>query len=174
MRRMIRHGGIIEDHWRHVVDDDALPPEGDVIVTEARWHAERETLLARRDGRIGVRIHGETDLSALAPDLGALAVIALEFPAFKDGRCLSQARLLRERFGYSGELRAVGDVLRDQLAYMARVGIDAFEVRADRSLEDALQAFEEFSGHYQLNPVGHSPRELRREHAVPARSAAAS
>ncbi|MDN3518421.1 DUF934 domain-containing protein [Aquisalimonas lutea] len=172
MRRMIRHGGIIEDHWLHVADDDALP-EGDVIVTEARWHAERETLLAR-DGCIGVRIHGDTDLSALAPDLDSLAVIALEFPAFKDGRCLSQARLLRERFGYSGELRAVGDVLRDQLAYMARVGIDAFEVRADRSLEDALRAFEEFSGHYQLNPVGRSPRELRRERAAPARTAAAS
>lgn len=172
MRRMIRHGRIVEDHWLNVADDDALP-EGDVIVTEARWHAERRTLLAS-NGRVGVKIHGETDLSALEPDLDSLALIALEFPAFKDGRCLSQARLLRERFGYTGELRAVGDVLRDQLAYMARVGIDAFEVREDRSLEDALQAFQEFSGHYQLNPVGQSPRELRRRRVAPARTAAAS
>ena len=171
MRRIIRDGAIVEDAWQHADDEQTLP-EGDVIVSHARWLAEGETL-ARHSGRVGVRIDGDTPLDELLPVLDQIPLIALEFPAFKDGRCLSHARLLRARHGYRGELRAVGDVLRDQLAYMARVGINAFEVREDRSLEDAMKAFDEFSGYYQLNPYGSTPRELRRRTLEqPARAAA--
>ena len=161
MGNIIRDGVITEDHWQHVSNEDVLPAQGDVIVTLERWQQERDQLL-QRTGRVGVRIDGDSSLDALLDDLGHFALIALDFPAFKDGRCLSHARLLRERHGYRGELRAVGDVLRDQMGYMARVGINAFEVREDRSLEDALNAFSEFSTHYQMNPHGEIPRVLRR------------
>ncbi len=161
MRKIIRDGVIVDDSWQHVDDDQALP-EGDIIISHDRWLTERAAL-AEHPGRVGVCINGDTALDELVPALDDLPLIALDFPAFKDGRCYSHARLLRSRHGYRGELRAVGDVLRDQLAYMARVGINAFEVREDRSLEDALKAFEEFTGYYQLNPYGLTPRELRRQ-----------
>ena len=167
-RQIIRDGAIVDDAWIHVGDEEALPARGDVILGHDRWLTEREGL---RDypGRIGVCIRGDTPLDEVIPELDNLALIALEFPAFKDGRCYSHARVLRMRYGFEGELRAVGDVLRDQLAYMARVGINAYELRSDRSMEDALNAFSEFSVHYQLNPFGPTPRELRRRGAVPAR-----
>lgn len=170
MRRVIRNRAIMEDAWVHVADDEALPA-GDVIVSLERWQAEREALAAHA-GRVGVRIHGATDLTELAPAVHELPVVALEFPAFKDGRCLSHARVLRERYGYTGELRAVGDVLRDQLAFMERVGIDTFEIREDRSPEDALRAFREFSSFYQVNPRGRTPLEIRRERGNRLRAAA--
>lgn len=161
MRKIIRDGVITEDHWQHVADDAALP-SGDVIVSHSRWEQERDALL-QQAGRIGIRIDGDTPIAAITDDLEHFAVIALDFPAFKDGRCYSHARVLRVRFGYAGELRAIGDVLRDQLMYMSRVGINAFEVREDRSIEDALNAFKEFSGYYQINPHGPIARDTRRQ-----------
>ncbi|MFV8833762.1 DUF934 domain-containing protein [Aquisalimonas sp.] len=161
MRKIIRDGAIAEDHWQHVADDAALPA-GDIIVGFARWQQERDALL-RHDGRVGIRIDGDTSLLDIVDDLEHFALIALNFPAFKDGRCYSHARVLRERFRYGGELRAVGDVLRDQLMYMSRVGINAFEVREDRSIADALNAFKEFSGYYQINPHGPIARDTRRQ-----------
>jgi uncharacterized protein (DUF934 family) len=106
-------------------------------------------MLLERSDPVGVRLPNTADVADLAEDLPVLEVVALEFPKFADGRAYSQARLLRERHGYRGEIRAVGDVLRDQLFFMARSGFDAFELRADRSLEDALAAFDEFSESYQ-------------------------
>lgn len=84
-------------------------------------------------------------------------LIALDFPAFKDGRCYSHARLLRERYDYQGELRAVGDVLRDQLFFMKRCGIDSFQLRSDKDMEDALNAFNDFSVKYQTAADGAPP-----------------
>ena len=163
-RSIIRDRAIVEDQWVHL-DDEAPLVDGDVTVSWQRWQAERDTLRARR-GDLGVRIEGDTPIEDVAGDLEHFRMIALHFPAFKDGRCLSQARILRQRYGYAGELRAVGDVLRDQLAYMERVGIDAFEVREDRSIEDALNAFTEFSAHYQVNPGHPIVQHLRRERAA--------
>lgn len=147
MRRIIKGRQIVTDHWRHLADDEPLP-EGPVSVSLARWQAEREALLSRFD-RVGLRLKNDDDLKEIVGDLSHFALIALEFPVFKDGRAFSQARLLRERYGYRGELRAIGDVLRDQLFFMQRVGIDAYELRADRDLEDALEAFAEFTVTYQ-------------------------
>jgi len=148
MPRVITGGKIVEDGWVQIADDAALPADGDVIVSLKRWVAEREALGARNGG-VGVRLTGGDALDAILPDLPRLPVIALEFPNFRDGRSFSFARLLRERHGYKGQLRAVGDVLRDQIFYMRRCGIDALELRADRSAEDALAAFQELSVSYQ-------------------------
>ncbi len=146
MRRIIKDRQIIEDVWQHLADD-AERVEGPVIVSLVRWRQD-EALRTRAEA-VGVRLPNTLDLATISADLPRWALVALEFPKFADGRAYSQARLLRERHGFRGEIRAVGDVLRDQLFFMARSGFDAFELRADRSLEDALQAFTEFSDSYQ-------------------------
>ena len=160
MRRIINNRQIIEDRWRQVADAEPLPPEGAVIVSLTRWRQERQALLARPNKRVGVRLKNDEPVADIAVDLPYFAVIALEFPTFKDGRALTQARLLRERYGYRGELRAVGDVLRDQIFFMQRCGFDAFELRSDQSLEDALEAFDEFTVTYQ--PAADEPLPLYR------------
>lgn len=147
MRSVIERRRIVEDRWQHLADDAELAA-GPVIVSLARWRRERQALLERGDP-VGVRVPNTADVADLAEDLPLLALVALEFPKFADGRAYSQARLLRERHGYRGEIRAVGDVLRDQLLFMARCGFDAFELRADRDLADALAAFDEFTESYQ-------------------------
>lgn len=159
MRSVIKNRAIIEDRWQHVADD-AEVPAGPVIVSLARWRKERAAWLERGQP-VGVRLPNTVDPAELAEDLPKLALVALEFPKFADGRAHSQARLLRERHGYQGEIRATGDVLRDQLFFMARNGFDAFELRADRSLEDALEAFDEFTVTYQ--PATDQPLPLYRQ-----------
>lgn len=161
MRSVIKDRRIVEDRWRHVADDAELP-DGPAIVSLARWSRERALLLERGEP-IGVRLPNTANVADLVADLPALEVIALEFPKFADGRAYSQARLLRERYGYRGEIRAVGDVLRDQLLFMARSGFDAFELQADRDLDDALEAFGEFSESYQ--PAADQPLPLFRRRA---------
>ncbi len=148
MRQIIKDRAIVEDGWTHVAADAERVPQGDIIVPLGLWQARREELLARGGG-LGLCLAAGEHPSVVADDLSHFAVIALEFPAFKDGRAFSYARLLRERYGFKGELRAVGDVARDQMFYMARCGFNAFEVRQGRSLEDALAAFDEFSVTYQ-------------------------
>jgi uncharacterized protein (DUF934 family) len=169
MKRLIKDGAIIEDRWVHIADDAPLPADGDVIVPLARWMRERETLAARSGG-VGVRLVGADSPAAIKDDLARLGVIALEFGTFKDGRAFSHARLLRERYGYTGELRAVGDVLRDQLFFMRRCGIDAYELRPDRSAEDALAAFRELTVTYQGASDDRRPL-YRRAHRPAAHSA---
>jgi uncharacterized protein (DUF934 family) len=158
MRSVIKNRQIVEDHWQAVGEEDELPV-GAVIVPLTRWRRERVELLTRGEP-LGVRLPNTADVAELVADLPLLDLVALEFPKFSDGRAYSQARLLRERHGYRGEIRAVGDVLRDQLFFMVRSGFDAFELRADRSLEDALAAFDEFSTSYQ--PAADQPLPLYR------------
>jgi len=150
--RIIKDREVVEDRGCHAPadgeDGPATLPHGDIIVPLDTWKARRDELV-KRNTRLGVKLEPDDEPADIAGDLEHFAVIALNFPTFKDGRCYSTARLLRERYGYAGELRAVGDVLRDQIFYMARCGIDAFEVRADRDLGDALRAFDDFSVTYQ-------------------------
>ncbi|MCX4243881.1 DUF934 domain-containing protein [Paraliomyxa miuraensis] len=148
---IIKRGEIVTSTFVHLGDEDALPADGapmDVTVTLARWQSERQALRAH-PGAVGVRLSPDDELEPLLPDLDALALVAVEFPRFTDGRGYSLARLLRERHGYRGELRAVGNVLRDQLFYMHRCGFDAFELQPGKSIHDALSAFEELSVRYQ-------------------------
>lgn len=166
MPRLIAGGKVVDDGWTHIADDTPLPASGDVIVSLKRWLGERAALLARRGG-VGVRLTGGDALDAIVSDLPRLPLIALEFPNFKDGRSYSLARLLRERHGYTGQIRAVGDVLRDQVAFMRRCGFDAFELRADRSAEDALAAFREFSVAYQAAADEKRPLFRRVQRAAP-------
>ena len=124
--KLIKNGEFVEDRFVTVGDEDALP-DGPVIVSLERWQAEREALRARNTP-VGVRLQSGQEPSPIAEDLDNIDVVALEFPTYRNGRGYSYARLLRERHGYKGEIRAVGNVLRDQFQFMVRCGIDALEV----------------------------------------------
>jgi uncharacterized protein (DUF934 family) len=145
---LLKNGEVIADPWQHVAAGEALPPTGPVVVPFERWKTERESLLARGTP-IGIRLPNTQPVSGLASDLDRLGLIVLEFPKFADGRAYTQARLLRERFGYRGELRATGDVLRDQLQFMQRCGFDAFEIDAPDAAEIWRAAVDEIDVVYQ-------------------------
>jgi uncharacterized protein (DUF934 family) len=164
MAVIIKNRQLIEDHCQHLQLEDALPV-GLCTVPLQRWLDERESLRFNAT-RIGVRLRGDDDIQALIPDLPRLQLIALEFPKFTDGRCYSHARLLRERYDYRGELRAIGEVLRDQLYFMLRCGIDAFELKPHQDAEAALQAFNEISIQYQSAADGHGPLYRHRRTAI--------
>jgi uncharacterized protein (DUF934 family) len=145
--RVIKNKQIVDDDWRLLNDNATVPDEGDVIVSLERWTKEH-TMLARRQGRNGVVVRSEESPESI-PERDSLPLIAIDFPKFSDGRGYSHARLLRERYGYQGEIRAVGNVLRDQLFYMLRCGIDSFALQSGKDIEGALEAFDEFSVTYQ-------------------------
>jgi len=145
---LIKHGQPAGDPFFHVADDAPLPAEGPIIVGLARWQEERG-LIAPRNAPLGVRLKPADPVEQIAADLGRLAVVALEFPKFNDGRAMSQARLLRQRYGYTGEIRAVGKVVRDFLLFMHRCGFDAFEVAESITAEMVAEALCEFSVFYQ-------------------------
>jgi len=148
--RVIKDNRIIEDEWQRLQEIDVVEelPAGKVIMPFAYWQANRDQLIAQNK-KYAVCINGDNETEAVVKDMDHFELIALDFPAFTDGRSYSHARLLRERYGYTGELRAVGDVLRDQLFFMQRCGIDSYQVREDKNIEDALKAFTEFSVKYQ-------------------------
>ena len=124
---LIRATGVVDDPWLFVQDEEPLPEAGAVIVTLARWQANRDQLAARPTP-LGLRLKSDQPPSLVAGDVERFDIIALEFPKFTNGRAYSSARLLRERYGFRGELRAVGNVLRDQLAFMRRCGFDSYEI----------------------------------------------
>jgi uncharacterized protein (DUF934 family) len=164
--RVIKDRKIIDDGWTLLAPDAPIPPSGDVIVSVAQWAAYNAALDAgqpsERSGQIGVVLHSD-ELPEQIQHLDRLPLIAIDFPKFGDGRGYTSARLLRQRFGYKGELRAVGDVLRDQLFYMARCGIDSFALKPGKDIEGALAAFDDFSVAYQA--AADDPRPLfRRVH----------
>lgn len=118
--QIVKDKKMIEDNWRYIADGDE-PSPGNITVSLARWQQEKRQLL-NRDGKIGVRISPGDPLSDLAGDLGNLQLIELYFPEFADGRLFSQAWLLRSRYRYSGEIRAVGHYLPDQAFYLSQIG----------------------------------------------------
>ena len=142
---LVRNEKITADDFVRVADDAALPAAGNILLPLARFLEDAEALL-QRQGKVGVILPNNRDPDDLEPYLEKLALIALVFPTFRDGRAYSQARLLRERYGFDGELRATGQVLRDQFVFMIRAGFDAFEVKKD---SDAL-AFEETVKRYSV------------------------
>lgn len=144
---LIKHNAFVENTFAHVADDET-PPDGAIVVSLKRWQAEREALAAR-NAPLGVRLSSDQSPEALGTDVNHFAVIELEFPKFRDGRGYSWARLLRQRLGFTGEIRAVGDVLRDQWLFMSRCGVDAFEVRPGTRLEDFRAALAEQTVFYQ-------------------------
>ena len=127
---LIKDRQLADDRFANVTDDDEIPAQGPVIVSLERWQAHRDALIDRGQ-TLGVRLRSDQHPEVIAEDLDHLDVIALEFPTFRDGRAYSYARLLRGRYGYQGEVRAVGDVLLEQLHFMERVGFNAFEFTSD-------------------------------------------
>ncbi|MFC5430270.1 DUF934 domain-containing protein [Paraburkholderia denitrificans] len=181
MNQIIKNRAIVEDDWNVVrpAEDGTLPavdalPAGKVIVPLALWQAERAALVAAKSrDELGVWLAANSEPADIAADFGELALIAVDFPVFRDGRGFSIGRLLRERFGYKGELRAIGDVLRDQLRFHERCGFDAYAVRADKDIHDALKAFTEFTVQYQGAFDEPSPL-FRRRAALQAQAAQAA
>ena len=154
MTTIIKNRQVIADEFtvvRLAADDTAeaiAMPAGALIVPLAVWSARKAELLAR-DTPLGVWLDVTEGPEAIADDLACFAVVAINFPKFTDGRGYSTARLLRERFGYTGELRAIGDVLHDQLFLMARCGFNAFALKEGKDIAKALTAFETFKTPYQ-------------------------
>jgi uncharacterized protein (DUF934 family) len=159
---IIRDGSIQEDDFSRVSDDATIPVAGNLIVSLKRFQKESH-LLEKRDGKLGVILPSDQGPEELDGVLDGLALIAVEFPKFADGRGFSTGRLLRERLGFRGELRAIGNVLRDQLFYMKRCGFNAFEMTPGKDLNDALAAFGEYSVTYQ--GAADDPRPLFRRYA---------
>jgi len=160
MAALIKDWRIVADSW-HLLERGPkgelpeVPARGDVIVPLALWLARREDFLAH-PGKLGVWLDANEGPEALAADVQRFPLIAVNFPKFGDGRGYSIARLLRERYGFKGELRAIGDVLHDHLFFMSQCGFDAFALREDQDPQEALSVFGTFSDGYQtsvLRPV---------------------
>jgi uncharacterized protein (DUF934 family) len=157
---LVKAGRIADDPFTAVEDGGAVP-EGPVIVSAKRFLAEKDALLAR-GALLGVRLETAETPEILGQDVHKLAAIVLHIPTFKDGRAFSWARLLRTRIGFRGEVRVSGHVLRDQLAFYARVGVDAFELNQNLSVGDIQAALTEITNVYQASVDGRTTiRELR-------------
>ena len=153
--QIIKNKAIVSDDWsvlrlsEEQMPDNVSVADGKIIVPLKVWQAQKATLQGRP--ALGVWFASDERPEALKGEVDQFSVIAVDFPKFADGRGYSIAYNLRARLGYSGELRAIGDVLRDQMFYMQRVGFDAFAPRADRSIEDALKGLSDFSEKYQTS-----------------------
>jgi len=164
MSRLIKDNAIVEDHYTVATpaEDGTLTlPAGPVLVSLATWQAHRDALLAHSHDK-GVQLKPDEFAEAIADDLDKLTLVAVEFPAFADGRGYSTAYTLRNYCGYKGELRAVGDVFKDTLFYQQRCGFNAFVIRADKNIEDALLGLKTFSAPYQGTANDPAPLYRRR------------
>lgn len=174
MRQIIKDRQIVNDDWnllRLSEDQNAAElavPAGRQIIPLKTWLAQRDTLLARlrQQQDLAVWFGSDEQARELGDDIALFSLLAIDFPKFSDGRGYSIAYQLRARYQYSGEVRAIGDVLRDQLFYMQRVGFNAFATRADRSIEDALKGLSDFSDSYQASWDQKNPLFRRTERQV--------
>lgn len=166
---LIKDGEIVDDGWQRLDGDEEIPADGDVILTLDRLAAERDRITAR-NGRTGVVLPNSAEVGEIAALLPHLSLIALEFPAFTDGRAYSQARRLRAKLGYTGELRATGVVLADQSAFMRQVGIDAFETDGRQSLDTWKKALGSMTLAYQRGYGGEAATRYRAGRSGPRRA----
>jgi uncharacterized protein (DUF934 family) len=160
---LVENGHIVEDRYLHIDDSAPIPDRVPIIVSAKRFLAEANDLV-RRDGSLGVSWPNDRRVAELEPWLGHLALIALNFPKFRDGRAYSQARLLRETFGFRGTLRATGDVLRDQFNFLVRAGFDSFEVKKPADAQVFAEVLHRYSVVYQPGADGRASALLRRLH----------
>jgi len=147
---LIKDRQLIENSWRFVADDEPLPEAGNISVSLHRWLSEKPSLL-QRAGQAGVRLISTEPVEAIAGDVTALGLIELDFQNYGDGRAFSQARILRDRYGYRGEIRAIGNFLADQVFYLHRVGVNAFDCKTEKDIALALAALDDFSVFYQAS-----------------------
>jgi uncharacterized protein (DUF934 family) len=165
MPQLIKNRAVADDRYvllREAASLTDVPSEAPAIVPLALWQKERGALLAR--GNVGILLAPTDDPAAIATDAATVPIVAVDFPKSGDGRGFSTARLLRERYRFRGELRAVGDVLRDQLFALRECGFDAFLIRADRSAADALAGLYDFESVYA--PTTHTPQPWFRRRAT--------
>jgi uncharacterized protein (DUF934 family) len=148
---LVKGGEITADRYVRILDDAPIPANGAVLIPAERFLADAAELAAR-EAETGVIWPNNRDIDELGPHLDKLALIALVFPKFQDGRAYSQARILRERLGFRGELRATGQVLRDQFVFMLRAGFDSFEVKKDADAKVFSEVAQRYSVFYQ--PTG--------------------
>jgi uncharacterized protein (DUF934 family) len=173
MARIIKNAGVHDDAWKLITLAENETPEslrlpvGPLLVPLSVWRARRAELIRREYDHgwpLGVWLAADEGPEEITENLDDFSVVAVHFPSFTDGRGYSTARLLRSRYGYRGELRAVGDVLRDQLFYLKRCGFDAFAVRADKDIQEAVAGLADFSESYQAatdQPLPLFRREVR-------------
>lgn len=166
---LIKNGQLTHDSWQYLgvpegqtAKQPPLPQAGDFLFTPVLWQTHKNEIISRYK-RIGLWLEPWESLDTLIPDLHYFQVIAIHFPKFVDGRGYSTARLLRERFHYEGEIRAVGDVMQDQLFFMSRVGFDAFALKEGKDHSQALKALHTFKNPYQ-GAVDNPLPLFRREH----------
>ena len=145
---IIKNGEAIQDEWQLVSDAEQELPHGDIIVPLTLWQSDKESLLSR-SGKLGVWLDSEQGPEEISEDLEHLAIVAINFPAFADGRGYSYARLLRERYAYERDVRAIGDVMQDQLFYMQRCGFSSFALKEGRDVAAALASFNPIKQTYQ-------------------------
>ena len=158
---LIKAGEQIDDPYRRVAAGDSLPEHGAVLVDLETWQTAREILLGRKDA-VGVLLMSDQHPDVIADDINELQLVALEFPQFRDGRAYSYARILREHYRFGGEVRAVGEVLMEQLHYMLRTGFDAFEIAGSDPLERYRLAEKDFTVWYQPTGDGRATATQRR------------
>lgn len=171
---ILSRGELVDDDWTLIEDGRAEAerapagaPAGKVIVTLARWRTDRDALLAAH-AAVGVLVPNTADIEAVFAEIADRALIVLQFPAFTDGRALSQAVVLRKRLGFTGELRAVGDVIRDLVFWLGRCGFDSIVPRKDQNLQACRGALREFTVAYQAAADEHTPVWIRRRREAAA------
>ena len=159
---LLKDGKVTDDPWVQVADGDDLPGNRPAIISLDRWLAERDSL-KKRPGALGIRLGNDQSPILIKDDLDRFALVALSFPKFSDGRAYSQARLLKDRFDFAGELRATGDVLRDQYRALHRCGFDSLDVSGEAAAVEAAwaEALGEFRHAYQ--PATRGPEPILRQ-----------
>jgi len=150
---LLKNGAFVVDRWTLLADGDAIPVDRPVIVDLRRLRGDDAEYLFHRGCELAVRLAPDDDIATLEPWLDRLSMVVLTFPKFNDGRAFSSARLLRERYGFAKEIRAVGDVLVDQYPFMLQCGFDSFEIAEGRALESWRDARVDLSLRYQTDTL---------------------
>ena len=145
--KIIKDKQIKEDSWTHLSNNDEIS-SGNITVSLSRWKKEKEAL-NDHNGDIGIRLLPSDTVEEIASDLNSISVVALEFPAFTDGRSFSQARLLRDQYKFDSEIRAMGHFMLDQIFYLSRVGVNSFQIEKADELNSALSMLNDFTVNYQ-------------------------
>ena len=161
MPQVVKDNQVVEDNWLTVAEDAESLPQGDILLTYAQWQNFSDQLSAH-EGNIGVIIDGNAEIEEIIQPLLSLPLIAINFPKFVDGRGFSSARLLRERYNYHGEIRAVGGFIRDQLYLLNRCGFNAFKFDDASDLNESVKSLEDFSETYQVSADQKDPLFRRR------------
>ena len=161
MPQVLKDNRLIDDSWTLLTEDSESLPSGDILLSYSQWQTFSDQLDSH-DGSVGVIIEGNAHIEDIIEPLLKLPLIAINFPKFADGRAFSSARLIRERYEYTGEIRAVGGFIRDQLYYLSRCGFNAFKFDDSVDLTESAKSLQDFSEAYQVSVDQESPLFRRR------------